>query len=308
MSIIVPARTGIAGFWKMEAVDASTGRRRVLADWFPNLITDVGMDCLGQNVQRHFCVVGSGSATPSFSDSFLTTLVAETSSTTASTVGQTSSSPYYQWVRSTYRFAQGAAAGNLTEVGLAFSGNTPKKLFSRSLIKDSGGSPTTITVLSTEFLDVTYEARFYLPETDVTGTINISGTNYDYTLRSSSITSSIGSSRDISGVLMYNVGPSQLDFFQAGATYDGNIGAITGAPSGSTGGFTLNASAAYSLGSYKRTTTFTCGLGDSNFGSGIKSLRFFTYAGTYQVAFNPAIPKTSSQILTLNAELSWARH
>lgn len=302
------AHAGIAGRYRLEAVDAATGRRRMLADWFDNLITDVGLDCLGQSVQRNFCVVGSGSATPAFSDVYLTTLVAETYTNAGTALGTTATSPYYQWYRKTYRFGVGAAAGNLTEVGLAFSGSSPKKLFSRSLIKDAFGSPTTITILPTEYLDVTYEARFYLMETDVTGTITLSGTPYGYTLRSSTINASIDGARDISRVMMNYIGASTLDFFQTTGAYDGGIGSITGSPSGSITGFTVNSSDAYVLGTYKRTTTFSFALGQANFATGIKSIRFPTYAGHFQAEFSPAIPKTASMVLTLNAELSWARH
>ena len=78
-------------------------------------------------------------------------------------------SPYYRWAKVTWRFGQGVAAGNISEVGLGW-GNS--NLWNRALIKDANGNPTTITVLSDEYLDVVSEIRDY-PTLSSSGSFNL---------------------------------------------------------------------------------------------------------------------------------------
>ena len=143
-----------------------------------------------------------------------------------------STSPYYISHIVEYHFAIGAAAGNLSELGVgwASSGTT---LFSRALILDSGGTPTTITVLSDEYLYVTYEHRFYPSETDATGSIvftgNIGGT-YTYTLRPAQI--------DSTSIADLTPGPTAMNHIDIVhvTVYDGSIGIITSLPAGNSDG------------------------------------------------------------------------
>ncbi len=187
----------VCGFYKLEAVKKSkSGKetKRLLADWFPNLITTAGLNYMGTNRSYAFntstrggwltyCIVGSGNTTPAFTDSVLANKLAATSSMTAMTLTVESTSPYYRKMVLKYRFAEGVAAGNLAEVGIGWSSTA---CFSRALILDGGGNPTTITILSDEYLDVTYEYRIYPKETDDTGTViftgNLGGT-YDWIAR-----------------------------------------------------------------------------------------------------------------------------
>ena len=60
----------------------------------------------------------------------------------------------------------------------------------RALILDGGGSPTTLTILSDETLDVTYTIRVYPPTTDVTGSITLDGVSYGYTIRPCNVSTS----------------------------------------------------------------------------------------------------------------------
>ena len=158
-------RHDLAGFYKLVATN-SKGQTRVVADWFCNLILDAGLNRLGTGGIIDRISVGSGNSTPTAGQTALDTLVATTTTAVGGGVNSYDSvGNTYAFSRSTYRFATGVATGNLTEVGAGWSGG----LFSRALIKDGGGVPTTVTILSDETLDVIYELRVYVPA-DVVGT------------------------------------------------------------------------------------------------------------------------------------------
>ena len=168
--------TKVQGFFKIEGVRIVNGKeiKRTISDWFPNLVTDAGLDYSASNfVPLEYCQIGSGSTAPTVADIGLDTWIAAQQGTyQAPTVNSTS--PYYISHIVEYHFAIGAAAGNLSEIGIGWqpSGAT---LFSRALILDASSTPTTITVLSDEYLYVTYEHRFYPSETDATGSVVFTG-------------------------------------------------------------------------------------------------------------------------------------
>ena len=299
--IIVPVRhhTRVAGFYKLEAVDIR-GRRRLLADWFPNLITTNGGNLLGSGGSYFsYCSVGSGNTAPTLADTQLQTLVATTGTINSTTYGAQSGSPYYGTTTLQYAFAIGAAAGNLSEVGVG-SGATGLSLFSRALILDGGGSPTTITVLSSEALYVTYQLNHYVPLTDVTGTVVIAGVSYAYTLRAANATTANWAiqNADPPGILQATV-------------YNGSLGTITGSPSGTSSNATSITNNSYSTGSFSLSGTATWGLTDGNLSGGVTAAAvqfgaIHNSRGEYQVSFSPDIPKDSSHVLTLTFSNSWA--
>ncbi|WP_218955173.1 MULTISPECIES: hypothetical protein, partial [unclassified Acinetobacter] len=137
--------------------------------WGHNKVLDTGLDRMSAGTWIDRCCVGAGNSTPLNSQVALDNLIASTTTIFATELIKNTVTPYYYGVRLTWRFAQGVAAGNLSEVGLGW-GNA--NLWNRSLIKDSSGEPTTITVLADEFLDVVSEIRIYLPET-ISGSFNL---------------------------------------------------------------------------------------------------------------------------------------
>lgn len=294
---------GLAGRYTLWAVNADTGAIRELGEGgtrleFDNLITDLGLNMLGTGGIGSTCFVGSGSTAPAVSNTSLVSQVASSGSPTATSGGANGQSPYYAWYRQTWRFQPGAATGNLSEVGVGTASNS---LFSRSLIKDGNGNPTTITILSNEFLDVLYELRLYAPTADVTGTVNISGTNYAYTLRAAGVTNWSGQAAQIGLRIDTNYGAS---------LGSGDIGTVTQDIGGTIASSIPCTNNAYSNNSYKSTGSINCGLNDANFQTGVKSV---SYGGSpnsfirFQASFTPPIPKTSDKTLSLNVEVSWAR-
>lgn len=305
----VISRHALSGWFKLEATN-SKGHKRVLADWFPNLITNAGLEAIGTSASwLAACRVGTGSAAPSVLDTDLSAYLAGTSTRTSNTAGATSSAPYYGHRTITYRFAAGTATGNISEVGIASNAAAATgTLFSRALVVDGGGNPTTVTVLSDEVLDVTYQIRVYSPSTDVVGTINISGVDYDFTARAANATSSASWALSTTGA---TAGINVITGVGSVATaYSGPIGAVTTAPTGTQGASGSGTDIAYNPGTYQKDFTFTWGLSNGNVG-GIRSV--YTSMGTegtfgaVQIQFDPVIPKNSTNVLELGFRQSWTR-
>lgn len=147
--------------------------------WFDNLITNDGLNALGASVAiGAYVMVGTSNTAPANTD---TTLVAQVASKLNSAAPSSSFSSgvetvgnRYGWCRLTCPFAQGAVVGNIAEVGIGW---TSTLVFSRSLVTPA------ISIIAIDQLTVVYELRMYLPTTNVTGTVNIGGTSYNYTIR-----------------------------------------------------------------------------------------------------------------------------
>ena len=272
---------------------------------FPNLITNGGLERMAENadwVSRTY--VGSGSAAPDFDDSAMNNFVASTTTDQASTTGAQSTAPYFTWRRITRRFSAGQAAANLSEVGIGWA----TALFSRALIVDADGNPTTITVGAEQFLDVTYEFRFYPKTTDDTGSFTLTGSvggTYDYIFRAATVTSSSLASGWIVFVSGSNMG--QTAAANADRVFrDGVISGVTGAPSGANSVIS-QAVLAYAAGSLQRKFTMSAGIGDSNFATGVRSAYLRMGIGMFQIQFDPAIPKTDERLLNIEFSHSWGR-
>lgn len=311
MNIFIPSRklltprediaivSRVRGFYKLEAVRPD-GSRRLLADWFPNLITNAGLDAIGNNVNYlASCFVGSGSTAPANTDTALVTLVGSTSNQQVTTSGNSGAPPWFGTQTNTYRFAAGTATGNLAEVGV---GNLNNNLFSRALILDGVGAPTTITVLAAEALDVTYQLQNRAPTADVTGVITIAGVNYNYTIRAANANSGFWSVRSI----------GEPGGFASVTAYNGAIGTVTSNPAGANSGASSTVNAAYSAGTFQRDGTMTWGLTSGNLAGGITAFLATLGASTstlgqMQIGLDAAIPKDGTKVLTISLRHIWAR-
>jgi len=268
--------------------------QRIVTDWFTNLITDGGLNHLGTSSflgSSIYCQVGEGSTTPSVEDVNLTDHVAYTD-TKARTNTVDIQSLYQQQV-ATYSFELGVAAGNLTEVGVGWGSTT--NLFSHALILDAEGSPTSITVLSDEYLTVVYSYRIYGLLADSTGSVtftgNIAGT-YNWTLRHC----------DFDNGFIYH----PFDYILYVRAYDGSIGIINSDPSGDQDILDCTAYTAYVSGSLTTSVTVSASIEQGNLASGIKSIRF-CLGDYWQVEFDPVIPKTDQDTLSITFEMTWGR-
>ncbi|WP_180072229.1 hypothetical protein [Acinetobacter sp. YH12200] len=138
-------------------------------DWFLNKVLASGLAQMSVGTWINRCCVGSGNSTPTSSQTSLDTLVASTTSFLTDVGVSHTTSPIYFGARRTWRFGEGVAAGNISEVGMGWS---DAAMWNRALIRDILGNPTTITVLSDEFLDVVAEIRVYPPEIQ-SGSFNV---------------------------------------------------------------------------------------------------------------------------------------
>jgi hypothetical protein len=300
--------TGLQGFFTIKIRQPCGTVRREYR--FPNLILDAGLNGIGTNGASWATriALGSSATPPDASQTGLISFGCESSSSNASTTGFVAGPPPYSWHRFSRRFAQGVATGTWSEVGIGRSGTA---LWSRSLILDGGGSPTTITVLAIEIVDIEYELRAYPSIVDVTGTRTISGIDYDYIMRPAALNAYSKFQTDllIAGSWM-NGGVYSSYQFRA---YSGTAGAYTAEPSGTAaqGGGGSVSVAAYVNGSYTKTCTVTAGVDNANVSGGIKTALLMVGPGNaiwmYQCQFDPALPKDNTKTISLTYSCTWAR-
>ena len=302
----------IEGFKIDKEGNEIPGSRNLKADWFPNLITNGGLDAMATNGNFiYWCQVGTGSTAPAFTDTSLVSFIGGTNTlVTSATNGAQNAEPYYSWTNKTFRFGEGVAAGNLTEVGVGWA--SPGSLFSRALILDGVGNPTTITVEIDEWLDVSYEFRFYPKLIATSGTIAFSGSEgqtYAWEAKPKSVTSSATSGGWSPTSIMNTL--QSANWWYA---YTGEPGAITGSPSGLiSGGATSISVTSYVPGTYIVYGTVTWGLDKANHADGIRCVAGSFGKGAYQYRFgqtgggDQTIPKTASTILSIEFSHSWGR-
>ena len=299
--IKVPLNFGVKGRFKIEAVKRD-GTRRVVADWFDNLILNAGLNRMGTAAIINGCMVGTGTATPAATDTALQAQVAHTTTAPFADSYGADTTENYLRIRKYFRFAEGVAAGNLAEVGVGWASG---RCFSRARILDGSGNPTTITILSDESLDVTYELRVYPPTTDVTGTLTLNSINYDYVLR----TARLGAA-DANGFFGFLAPSGMSNWTNTSGTFArtgaGSLGDIYSS-AGGTGTVTVGSYTpqTYVNNSYRRTCRLTWGL--ANGSSSFPLIQFFSPLGYCKASFTPSIPKTGSNILTIDLQVTWAR-
>lgn len=301
-----------AGYFRLEKAKVDEqgneieGTREVVRDWFRNLILNNGLDLMASANYLNACQVGSGSLTPDVAQTALQSRIAGSTTIQAEVYGTNNTvSPYYGWRRKTYRFVAGTATGNISELGIGPAATGP--LFSRALVLDSGGNPTTITILSDEVLDVIYEFRLYVPMTDASGSITLAteGSTHTWTSRACDVDAAQNTSWD------YSLGGA-FGISTAGAYWGTNVRetnvllAITA--DGFTNGSPTSVTAqTYTNGNYYRDYLWFCDLNAGNFASGLGLLAMSGTFGAFQFAFNPKIAKVATKKLNLTVRLSWAR-
>lgn len=155
---------GVAGRFRYEVWNK--GQIKESSGWMNNMVLDSGLLHLlsGQTTSvRHRCVAGTGNSPPDPTQTALDNQV-------MSSISQQQDNPppaslhnsggeVYTYSQSTYSFPARTSPVNISELGISIG--TTEVLFSRVLVKDPLGNPTTISLIEEDELRVTYEIRRY---------------------------------------------------------------------------------------------------------------------------------------------------
>ena len=281
------------------------GTRRKRAE-FPNIITNQGFNFLSTHGSINGEVaVGTGNTPESATDTTLVNFVAGQSTTTSSTFTAQGTAPYYGSQTKTWRFGEGAAAGILAEAGIG-RGNCNvdgSDLWSRALIKNELGVPTTIEVDVDEWLDVTYQLRLYPKHlVDDTGSVLIQGVSYNYTMRNALVTSGAGWGAYLSSKFPTNSGVGTIGkVYEAGST----LGDVTSTPSGANDDFYQRTEGTYSADSYNQDCVWNLRLGDGNWAGGFDAMLFVVNCSIIQVSLDAAVPKDEFKVFDFTVNFNW---
>lgn len=277
---------------------------------FPNLITDVGLDNVTTRNLIERCFIGTGNTPPVFSDTQLVSTIANT--TFASNYGNTYSATPQPNIRAgwRYRFNPGQGTGNISELGVGWlsGGSTGTQvLFSRALVRDTNGDPTTITKLADEYLDVSYYVRLYPNVNDVSSEVVYKEVNRTILSRPANV--NLWSAVDfISSVL---TGSSNNTSSLFGTT--SSLGSITSNPSGTGVACTTESILPKVSGENRRRLTKSWSIDRTPTGS-LAAYDLFR-AGTtgntatisFQGSFTPPLEKTSDENFSMTWDISWSR-
>lgn len=314
---ISEAKVGLEGWYTLRAIRRSgrvTRERTFKVEAcrelppFRNLITDLGLNRFGStasgSVYRR-CHVGTGTATPSVTDTQLQTFLANvTPSDPATSIANSGPPDYYSYRRFTWTSSIGALGNNnLTEIGISGQ-STNGLLFSRELIRDSDGNPAAFPISDDEQLQVTYELRLYPNLNDVPATVMVGPNSHDTITRPIGVTSTS------------SWGPVELgssDFFVnasrgAASAYSGDLVPYTNSSSslsGLLGNASSGATAPYTDGNFYRDISNTWNISTGN--GNIRAVLVTFRCASFQVRFDPVITKLNTQVLTLHQRISWAR-
>lgn len=298
--------------------------------WCKNLLTyPFFNNAFTGNSYLKGCVVGAGTSAPAESDTSLASYLASTTDQQSLTTTRNYTvSPRYVSYAVRFRFGEGVAAGNVSEVGIVTSStagsitiNSGTQISSRARVTDEHGNPTSITVLPDEFLDVVWELYVYAHE-DVAGTVSldINGvpTNFDFTMRSIGMnttqywyggptsTSNTGG-RLPDGRLAVGTGTGLGS--ACVIVEDTSLIAYDGTPtrmSGSTGNFTTKVDAPYTSNSKELSTVIRVPLNNGNIAApGFRSVILQQHHAAHQILFDDYILKSNLEVFELDFTIQW---
>lgn len=292
---------------------------RLDTGFFPNVITNLGLDAIGNNRDLfHYCAVGGGNSTPLNTNTKLDNFLAvglQISSESKYDYDPVRDTKFYKCSRTVgYRFT-GLDNKNISEVGLVIdNGSEQHSALTRTLIKNSAGNPTVITVLSGEILELQYRLWqvFDLKDKDQVVTAMIDGVEVPVNVKIR--LAGVGGAHVGNNWGYHNVIGQGVAF--AGSNYarfgTGEIGEITGLISEETSQSYIGTSwEAYQPSTYKRKFYVNASITETVLP--IRSFLFFSGLGAYQVRFGTVdgdlpIDKTNQDTLQLGFEMSWGRY
>lgn len=283
--------------------------------WFDNMILNSGLNAMGEDVYFDtYCFVGTGNTPVSVTQTALSARHPTTVDVSRiSITHEPGIAPNYENTYTmVYEFPQGEVVGNITEVGIGHS-QDGTGLFSRSLITNSSGIPTAITVVALDEFTVTYRLKLKPPVNTATGSFTVGGQTINYTAK-------VGSAGNFGVPLEYLTGGfSKLHNAYAYDPTDLEMGDIeshafspNSAHVADTPAADLIVNNTYVPGSYRRTgyvgwtyaagNNGTSGIGGVIIGYGTGSTVVY-----FKYIFNPPIQKLNTEELRLNMTYQWSR-
>ena len=273
---------------------------------FPNIITDVGLDALASNAEDasllNLCGLGAGTTPPEYADTALESPLISTAMTSFIGGVVSSSTPYGQYSQTDYTLAGRSGDFSYSEIGIITRSGA---LFSRSLIKDMLGNPTSLFVAAGETLKIRYRLYKYPPPDDVIATNHLverrsGNTTHTVTIRPYGIL-------EPSHPTSYWNGAARMSPSTATASTSNTpvqvttIGEIAGSVDGSV------VLQPYTAGSYERVVSAVIS------GSAISSIGSILLGGSnkksgWRCYFSPPIPMATSATLTTTVKIKWMRY
>lgn len=300
-----PVRIG--GYYYVYLIDAETSEvKRELE--FPNLITDAGLDIIGNGTSLDTIystlVVGIGSAIPAVSDTVLENEIGSTTNSDGqSDVDGFEISPVeFAFRRRTRQFGQSEVNGNLRELGWTIDG----VVANRTLFKDVNGNPTTVIKTDRDLLKIVYEYRVFAPLNDVTGTFTftLSSASVAYTIRPQSVTRPNGWNSFLSSM---GSNASEARVHESNAFTDRTV---NNDPSPKTSEDSSSLSP-YVDGTFFRDIEYSWGFTDANFGSQINLVTWSNWNTTgeltWQMHLSSSIEKNVNNRMVMGFRHRWTR-
>lgn len=260
--------------------------------------------------------VGTGSTEPTLNDTSLENTLATITENSNSVVNNTYS---YDEVSDSFTYTSskqiafplGSVVGNISEVGVfGNSGSTnaaaATTMFSRALIKDINGNPTTITLTNEDQLVVTYTLVMIVPRT-VSFNFNYNGVDYNLEGKlSTNRTGIMGFSVLLACSFTGIDGVRSTDFSYPSPTSNGFVSGFTQLSGG-----TVSSTVPPLNPALVRKLRIRLPLASAVFTEGIKGLTTGTFNANqsyiWVFKFTPAFPKTANEILEIEFATDFVR-
>lgn len=255
--------------------------------------------------------VGTSSIPPSPEQnsmpSMLTPLKTATSSADSSMeydVGTGIAKCYKEWE---FKHEIGEVDGNISDLGFSISSaSSQNSLDSRVLIVDSLGNPTSITVLASEQLVISYRLELIMP-------INPSGEDFTFEISGVTYNANCRPAKSFKDLVAQDLYKGDINLDTAGwfgISTNNTVNSLFSNPSGISTKNLDNVQIEYpSEKPYTIRKTGTIPINYGNYSDGIGAFTLAVKNSGYHFAYyvTPKIPKTSSEILTLAFEMSFQR-
>lgn len=305
--------------------------------WFDNLILDQGLRIFASNNMSFTggqwpgskCYIGTSGVAPAPNQTQLLGPITSADRSTYVMSNPDSSNGYELSATMSFVFTKGQVIGNMAEIGVGWD-RSINNLFSRTLIVDSNGNPTTLTLTDIDQLTVYYKITMQQDLSVYSGVLTLGSTNYPYTVRRYNLTSQVSMLYSDFNTMYrgsYCTGVGAYGFYSssAGTTNAQFLSTLGDARNRVPYAVYSNAAGQGNIGQYGITFTYTPSadgfsgtttvtMGPDWFLGPTTDIKPINYLITQQGSslgwlwlFDTPIPKTSTNTLTLSFTHSWVR-